>query len=158
MLEQFTEYLQKEHLCKPGEAILLSVSGGPDSVLLTFLFRMAGYSFGMAHCNYQLRGDESDADEAFVAHLAGQWNVPFYLLRVPTRQMALEQGRSIQEVARDARYDEWDTAEELFIRMTEAFAIPEAMAALRAAYTRFLSEEYIDPLVNAKWSQWEADA
>jgi tRNA(Ile)-lysidine synthase len=106
MLDLFISFLQKEELCVPEERILVSVSGGPDSVLLAHLFRQAGYAIGLAHCNYQLRGADSEADEAFVSDLAAKWNCPFYLLPVPTRQLAEAQGRSIQEIARDTRY-EW---------------------------------------------------
>ena len=106
MLDLFISFLQEEKLCVPQERILVSISGGPDSVLLAHLFIKAGYAIGLAHCNYQLRDSDSEADEAFVSDLAAQWNSPFHLLRVPTRRLAEAQGRSIQEIARDTRY-EW---------------------------------------------------
>jgi tRNA(Ile)-lysidine synthase len=104
MLKTFTQYLRQEDLCAPGDRILLSVSGGPDSVLLAWLFREAGYAVGLAHCNYQLREDDAEADEAFVCQLALDWDVPFHVVTFDTRQRAAESGKSIQETARDLRY------------------------------------------------------
>jgi tRNA(Ile)-lysidine synthase len=106
MLDQFSAFIRKEGLCLPGDRILVAVSGGPDSVLLAFLLKTAGFSIGLAHCNYQLRGAESDADEELARKTAAAWGLPFFRKAFDTCRIAEERGLSIQEAARDLRY-EW---------------------------------------------------
>jgi len=106
MLGEFNAFIAREGLCRPNDRILLSVSGGPDSVLLAVLFRRAGYQTAIAHCNYRLRGAHADEDERFVRELAAGQGVPFFCISFPTREIAAESGKSIQEVARALRY-EW---------------------------------------------------
>ena len=105
MIEEFKAFIQGEELCKLSDKILLSVSGGPDSVCLVHLFHQSGYEIGLAHCNYQLRGDDADGDESFVKELAHALDTPFFSISFPTRKRAEEEKKSIQEVARDLRYD-----------------------------------------------------
>ena len=63
MLKQFQLHIQKEKLFKSNEKILLTVSGGIDSIVMCDLFYKAKLNFGIAHCNFTLRGKESDEDE-----------------------------------------------------------------------------------------------
>ncbi|HWK98565.1 MAG TPA: tRNA lysidine(34) synthetase TilS, partial [Parapedobacter sp.] len=104
--ERFTRFLDEQALCRPGQRALLAVSGGKDSVLMAHLFASAGYAIGIAHCNFQLRGAEADADEALVNGLARQLEVPFYTTTFDTERHAQAHGISIQMAARDLRY-EW---------------------------------------------------
>lgn len=104
--ERFIRYLDEQALCKPGERILLAISGGRDSVLMTHLFAHAGYTIGIAHCNFKLRGADADADEALVNGLAQQLEVPFYTTSFDTEAYAGRHSVSIQMAARDLRY-EW---------------------------------------------------
>jgi tRNA(Ile)-lysidine synthase len=106
MLKEFKKFIVSEDLFLPKERILLAVSGGKDSVVLTELFRLSGFAYGIAHCNFQLRGDDSEKDELFVASLAKRNNVPFYSTRFLTLQTAEARGISIQMAARELRY-EW---------------------------------------------------
>lgn len=87
--------------------LLIAVSGGVDSVVLTHLCRGEGLSFDLAHCNFQLRGEASDGDELFVRELASRLQVQIWVRRFePAKEVA--EGRSIQLVARDLRYRWFD--------------------------------------------------
>jgi tRNA(Ile)-lysidine synthase len=105
MLEGFLNNITRENLFMSGDKILLAVSGGMDSVAMVELFRRAGFNFGIAHCNFTLRGAEADADEAFVQSLAEKLKVPFYVKRFATQIHAREHGLSIQMAARELRYN-----------------------------------------------------
>src|SRR5690606_27890145 len=103
--ERFLHYIQENNLCDPQrDRILLAVSGGRDSVLLMHLFVRAGFEVGIAHCNFALRGTESDADEALVREYAQELGVPFFVKRFETEHYASSNGISIQMAARDLRY------------------------------------------------------
>lgn len=107
--ERFIQYLQEQALCQPHDRILIAVSGGKDSVMMARLFVESGYAVGFAHCNFQLRGKESDADEALVYELAKTLDVPFYVTRFDTASYARKHGISIQMAARDLRYAWFET-------------------------------------------------
>lgn len=104
MLKQFQSFLEKEQLFTAKDHVLLAVSGGMDSMAMVYLFQQAGFQFGMAHCNFQLRGIESDGDEAFVAEQAQKLNIPFHSIRFDTNKEAQQQKTSTQIVARTLRY------------------------------------------------------
>lgn len=106
MQKQFQGHIDHHQLCKTTDKILLAVSGGLDSMVMFHLFLAGGYSVAAAHCNFQLRGKESDEDEAFVKRQCEQHNVPFYSTRFSTATYAHEHGISIQMAARTLRY-EW---------------------------------------------------
>ncbi|MCF8225580.1 MAG: tRNA lysidine(34) synthetase TilS [Bacteroidales bacterium] len=105
MIEKFKSFIEKFDLCEKGEQIMLAVSGGIDSVAMTDLFYEAGYSFTILHCNFNLRGAESDADEAFVRSLASRYDVPIFVKQFDTHEYARERGISIQMAARELRYN-----------------------------------------------------
>jgi len=108
MLEPFLNYISENSLLAKGDKILITVSGGIDSVTLAQLCYEAGYAFGIAHCNFQLRGKESDEDEAFVRQLASQYGVSFYLKKFDTHSYCVEKKISIQMGARELRYAWFD--------------------------------------------------
>ena len=89
-----------------GERLLVAVSGGVDSVVLCRLLKELEIDFGIAHMNFQLRGDNSLADEAFVGEMAKQYGVPFYTKKVDTTKIVAQSNDSTQMVARTLRY-EW---------------------------------------------------
>jgi tRNA(Ile)-lysidine synthase len=84
---------------------VLAVSGGADSVVLAHLLKGAGVNFELAHCNFKLRGAESDRDESFVKNLAVTLDVPFSCKHFDTEGYATAHKISIQEAARNLRYD-----------------------------------------------------
>ncbi|MFD2886706.1 tRNA lysidine(34) synthetase TilS [Chitinophaga cymbidii] len=104
MLSQLQSYIHRERLFDPAQRLLLAVSGGMDSVVLTHLCVAAGFNIGIAHCNFRLRGGESERDEQFVRRLAERYNVPFYLQQFDTAERAQAQKQSIQVAARELRY------------------------------------------------------
>lgn len=106
MIEQFLKYVQEEKLFHSSQRILLAISGGADSMLMLHLFRNAGYSFAVAHCNFHLRSEESDGDEQFVAEYCDQYNLEYFSRHFETKEYAGQEGISIEMAARDLRY-EW---------------------------------------------------
>ena len=103
-VKQFTDFIEQNKLFKPTGKVLAAVSGGMDSVLMAHLFKAAGYNFSIAHCNFQLRGDEALADQQFCKNLAQQLQVPFYTTSFDTANYAANHKISIQTAARDLRY------------------------------------------------------
>jgi len=105
LLDEFQEALQKLGIAKK-DRLLLAVSGGLDSVVLAYLSTISGLDFAMAHVNFQLRGAESERDEAFVRHLADKYQKPFFVKKFDTVAIAKSEKSSIQVIARNLRY-EW---------------------------------------------------
>lgn len=105
MLQKFLAYIAEKELFSTNEKVLLAVSGGIDSVVMLRLFADAKLNFGVAHCNFGLRGEESDADEKFVHKLARKAGVPFHVKHFETEQFAEDHKLSIQMAARDLRYN-----------------------------------------------------
>ena len=85
--------------------LLIAISGGIDSVVLTHLCIKTGLKISLAHCNFDLRGKESDADEEFVEELAENLNLEVFVQRFDTKQYAEDNKRSIQMAARELRYN-----------------------------------------------------
>lgn len=106
MVEQFLKFIHEEKLFHSSERILLAVSGGADSMLMLHLFVDAGFPVAVAHCNFNLRGHESDGDEKFVSDYCDEHNIASYTEHFNTREFALQEGISIEMAARDLRY-EW---------------------------------------------------
>jgi len=103
-VQNFTAFIQQHQLFKANDVVLAAVSGGMDSVLLVHLLKLAGYTFAIAHCNFQLRGTDADADQAFCRQLAHNMEVPFHTINFHTSAYAREQKLSIQMAARQLRY------------------------------------------------------
>lgn len=104
MLERFEHFIYEQHLFSKEQQVLLAISGGRDSVCLAHLMHAAGYSFAIAHCNFNLRPGDCDRDQQFVADLAARLAVPFHTADFDTRAEAAATGESIEEAARRLRY------------------------------------------------------
>lgn len=104
LLHAFKDFITKEHLFSPGDRLLLAVSGGLDSVVLCELCHQTGLDFSIAHCNFQLRGAESDRDEQFVRQLATRYNKEIFVRHFDTDAYAAGKKISIQVAARELRY------------------------------------------------------
>ncbi|MFC2104843.1 tRNA lysidine(34) synthetase TilS [Bacteroidota bacterium] len=105
MLTDFQTFINSNELCLKTDRILLGISGGIDSVCMFHLFNQLDFPIGIAHCNFQLREEESDQDEIFVSDLANEYDLPFFSKRFDTEDIANKEGISIQMAARDLRYD-----------------------------------------------------
>ncbi len=88
--------------------ILLACSGGVDSMVLAEILRLQNRNFALAHCNFQLRGKDSGADENFVKNWAAEHSVSFFSKKFDTQNFAEENGISIQMAARELRYSFFD--------------------------------------------------
>ena len=104
MQSQFNSYISDNRLFTKKDKLLVAVSGGADSMALLCLLWTEGYNFGVAHCNFQLRGEESDADERFVELFATYITPYFHKKRFDTEGSASDKKTGIQETARDLRY------------------------------------------------------
>lgn len=104
LLEQFQQFIKSKNLFDKKDRLLIAVSAGVDSVVLTELCKRAGYNFAIAHCNFQLRGSESEGDEKFVKELAASIGVPFFSKSFDTTKYAEEHKLGIQVAARNLRY------------------------------------------------------
>jgi tRNA(Ile)-lysidine synthase len=104
MLLKFKKYISENNLLRPGEKILLAVSGGIDSMVMTHLFLKSGIEAGIAHCNFSLRQIESDLDEEMVRQFAADNNLEFFSTRFETKKFATENKLSVQMAARELRY------------------------------------------------------
>ncbi len=104
MYQEFLTYVEK-HLPEIDEGkTLLAVSGGMDSMVLAHLFLKSNWSFGIVHCNFQLRANDSDEDESFVTAFSTLHNIPIHVRKFDTESYATQNGISIQMAARDLRY------------------------------------------------------
>ncbi|WP_342647109.1 tRNA lysidine(34) synthetase TilS [Mucilaginibacter sp. CSA2-8R] len=103
-VQNFTAYIEQHQLFNRPNKVLAALSGGMDSVLLVHLLKAAGYTFGIAHCNFQLRDAEANADQDFCRSLAAELQVPFYTVSFDTLAYAKKQKISIQMAARELRY------------------------------------------------------
>ncbi|WP_343531274.1 tRNA lysidine(34) synthetase TilS [Pedobacter sp.] len=104
-VQQFIDHVLRHQLFGASDHVLLAVSGGKDSVLMTQLFKQAGFRFSMAHCNFNLRADESQRDELFVKLLAEEMQVPLHVVHFDTKGFSEQHKISTQMAARQLRYD-----------------------------------------------------
>ena len=104
LLKEFQQFVKKQNLFQPKDKLLLAVSGGVDSVVLCELCKQAGYNFIIAHCNFQLRGEESERDENFVREIGKKYEVEVLVKKFETEKYATENKLSIQVAARELRY------------------------------------------------------
>ena len=104
LLTGLKNYIKEHRLFGEKDNILFAVSGGMDSVVLCELLHLAGYKFSIAHCNFQLRGEESERDAVFVMRLADHYGATFFQKVFATEAYAAEHKMSIQVAARELRY------------------------------------------------------
>ncbi len=104
MLEQIKKALQEAHVT-PGDGIVAGVSGGMDSMaLIVALHDLGMNSLFAAHLNHGIRGDEADADAAFVRASMAERSIPYFEKKMDVPKIAQREGKGMEEAAREARY------------------------------------------------------
>ncbi|MDQ2178637.1 tRNA lysidine(34) synthetase TilS [Marinifilum sp. D714] len=106
MFRKLVRFVEEENLFYRDEKVLVAVSGGIDSVVLLHMLLKMEVNCAIAHCNFHLRGDESDGDFELVKNLGKQYNLPFYSKDFDTKAYADSNKLSIEMAARELRY-EW---------------------------------------------------
>ena len=104
MIDRFQAYINRYNLIAEGEKIVLALSGGMDSMVLADLLPKAKVEFVAAHCNFHLRGEESDGDEKFVREYVEKHDIQCFVKHFDAEKYAAENGISIEMAARDLRY------------------------------------------------------
>ncbi len=102
--EKFLEYIKEHKLFTSNQTLLLAVSGGLDSMVLLDLCLKSNFNISVAHCNFNLRGEESDGDSKLVEETAAKNKLPFYLNKFDTKGYAAAHKISTQVAARELRY------------------------------------------------------
>ena len=108
MLRRVSTYIRQRGLLQKDKPVLVALSGGADSVSLLDVLLRAGYTCVAAHCNFHLRGEESNRDEAFVRDLCKQMNVELEVTDFDTIEYARTHEVSIEVAARELRYRWFD--------------------------------------------------
>ncbi|MCB0426250.1 MAG: tRNA lysidine(34) synthetase TilS [Mangrovimonas sp.] len=104
MLDLFSKYIDKELAFIKDKKLLVAISGGLDSVVLAHLCAQLQLNISLVHCNFNLRGNESDEDESFVLQLAEDLELEVFVESFETETYAQEHKISIQMAARELRY------------------------------------------------------
>ena len=104
MLNKVKDYIKHHKLLDDNKLYLVALSGGADSVALLLLLDEMGYKFHAIHCNFHLRGEESDRDEHFCEQLCQQKNIPFHRIHFDTLTYAEAHKISVEMAARELRY------------------------------------------------------
>lgn len=104
MLNKVADFIGKHQLLSHDGLHLVALSGGADSVALLLILRRLGYRIEAAHCNFHLRGEESDRDEDFVKSLCKKLEIPLHVIHFDTEEYASIHQVSIEMAARDLRY------------------------------------------------------
>ncbi len=111
---EIKRYIEKNQLIRPGDGVVVGLSGGPDSVFLLYalhtLQARMGFTLRAVHVHHGIRGAEADRDEAFSEKLCAKLHVPFQAVHVAAPAYAAQQGLSLEEAARILRYEALEAA------------------------------------------------
>jgi Predicted ATPase of the PP-loop superfamily implicated in cell cycle control len=104
MLNKVKSYIKKHKLLNDNDLYLVALSGGADSVALLLMLDEMGYKIHAIHCNFHLRGAESDRDEQFCETLCQQKSIPFHRIHFDTLTYVETHKVSVEMAARELRY------------------------------------------------------
>ncbi len=104
MQEKFEAFVREQKLFDKNDRVLVALSGGVDSVVLATLMLRSGYTFSVAHCNFHLRGEESNRDERFVRSWAEKNKIKLFVAEFDTYEYMQQKGISLEMAARELRY------------------------------------------------------
>lgn len=122
MIETVRKFIEKEKLFTPNASVIVGLSGGLDSMALLDVLVLLGYRCIAAHCNFHLRGNESDRDATFARKWCKKINVPFISVDFDTTRYAANRKISIEMAARELRYDWFETVRRQYDAETVAVA------------------------------------
>lgn len=105
IIERVSSYIKNKRLFELNSKLLIGLSGGADSVALLHILHQLGYNIVAAHCNFHLRGEESNQDESFVRKCCQSLNIPLEIIHFKTEEYAKENHLSIEMAARELRYN-----------------------------------------------------
>lgn len=108
MLQELATHINEQFSFLKEKKLLIAISGGVDSVVLTHLLHKLQFNISLAHCNFQLRGEESDLDEVFVKKLGESLNIQTFTTNFNTNEYATKNKLSTQLAARELRYNWFD--------------------------------------------------
>lgn len=181
MYTDFRHFIEKNSLLVHKQRVLLAISGGADSMAMLHLFSLCEWDFAVAHCNFGLRGSESDGDQQLVEKMAKEYGKPLFVIRFDTKKYATDNGLSIQVAARNLRYD-WfeqlsrthnfdaiavahnanDVAETMLINLTRGTGL-KGLTGIKARNGKvirpllFATRSQIDDYVKEKGLQFRTD-
>ena len=104
MIYKVERFIDEHRLLEHGDKVLVAISGGADSVALLVALRKLGYECEAIHCNFHLRGNESNRDEQFTKELCERLGISLHIVHFDTNEYAKEKGISIEMAAREQRY------------------------------------------------------
>lgn len=123
LMLEIKRYIEKNQLIRPGDGVVVGLSGGPDSVFLLYALHTLqprmGFTLWAVHVHHGIRGAEADRDEAFSEKLCAKLAVPFQAVHVAAPAYAAQHGLSLEEAARILRYEALEAARQ---QLTEALA------------------------------------
>lgn len=105
MLNEVEQFIRRWHLLDKSALHVVALSGGADSTAMLLVLKSLGYKVEAAHCNFRLRGAESDRDERFCRDLCAAEGIPFHIVHFDTREYASLHKLSIETAARQLRYN-----------------------------------------------------
>lgn len=127
LMLEIKRYIEKNQLIRPGDGVVVGLSGGPDSVFLLYalhtLQARIGFTLRAVHVHHGIRGAEADRDAAFSAELCAKLAVPFQAVHVDAPSYAAQQGLSLEEAARILRYEALETARQQLTTPTAWIAV-----------------------------------
>ena len=138
VLTQFESNILKKELFNKQEPLLLAFSSGPDSVVLAHLLHRLGYTFTLAHCNFKLRGHDSDKDEAFARQFAKSLGIPCLVTYPEVLSHSTTNKISVQMAARELRYRWFDelVSKQGFVRVLTAHHLNDSIETFFINLTR----------------------